>query len=60
MKIVRIVTFSLLTLFAAASLINGLAAISDPKLGSPISIIPGIFFVTIGVILIRATIKEKN
>jgi|LakMenEpi03Aug12_release.lakeMendotaPanAssembly.Ray.scaffolds.fasta_scaffold4123445_1 hypothetical protein len=60
MKIVKIVAFSLLTLFGAASLMNGLAAISDPKLGSPISILPGIFFVTIGVILIRAAIKEKN
>lgn len=60
MKIVRIVTFSLLTLFAAASLIDGIASISDPKRGFPISIFTGIFFVTIGVILIRATIKEKN
>ncbi len=60
MKLVKIVAFSLLTLFGLVNLINGLAAISDSNLGSPISIIPGIFFVTIGVILIRATIKEKN
>ena len=60
MKLVKIVAFSLLTLFGLANLIDGLAAFSDPKRGFPVSIVPGILFVTVGVILIRAAIKEKN
>lgn len=59
-KILKIVGLSIFILFGLANLINGLASISDPKLGKPISIIPGILFSAIGIYGIIQVAKSKK